>query len=283
MTNLSFNNMMKKKIFTLFIIPMLVLCGCDKDSSQSSTTTDAQIKIDEELAKLSSKMDEIPYYGNTIQYKQSQVDNYGALDMVATQIGKAVLYTDDFYHDDFTQQINEEEPYTGVTEKGITKYQNKDVFYRTNFYEKESDSNSTVLYSYSDELKNQFFEIDFKSHFVNNFINLSYNLYSNNSSNSFKLETNLLDIDFSVDGKTNIKYNFKMYQSGTVAIELNSNDTITISNGHITNTISNYYVSMMDATNYQSVYYEASYSFDETITTYKGEKLNPLDYYKESN
>lgn len=275
---------MKNKYLNLLIIPLFLLCGCDDNSSGSSTTTsEEQIKIDVELAKLTSKMDEIPYYGNTIQYKQTQNDNYGALDIVATQIGKAVLYNDDFYHDDFTQQIDDEEPYSGITEKGITKYQNVDVFYRTKFFDSDSDNNSTALYSYSEELKNQFFEIDFKSHFVNNFINLSYNLYTNNPSNSFILESNLLDLDFSKDGKANIKYNFKMYQGSSIAIEINSNDTITISNKHITNTISNYYISMMDATNYQSAHLEATYSFDETITTYKGEKLNPLDYYKESN
>lgn len=274
---------MENKHLILLITPLILLSGCQdtssSDSSSSSTTT--EVTITEQLSQLTTKMDELKDFGNKISYSQTQVDNYGAISITATQVGEGTLYNDNFYHEEFSQKIDEEEPINGIVEKGITSYQNNQVFYRTVYYGEDSDANKTSLYGYNERIINQFMEVDFKYHLINNFINYSYNLFENNSSNKFKLETNILDLDFSTDGSKNIQFNFKMYDKTTIAIELNTNDTITIENSFVKKCVSNYYVSLMNATNYQSVHYEASYSKDDSIDTYKGTKLDPLKYIQQ--
>lgn len=274
---------MKNKHLILLITPLILLSGCQDTSSSdsSSSSTTVEPTIIEQLSQLSAKMDELKDFGNKISYSQTQVDNYGAISITATQVGEGTLYNDNFYHEDFRQKIDEEEPINGIIEKGITSYQNNQVFYRTVYYGEDSDANKTSLYGYNEGIINQFMEVDFKYHLINNFINYSYNLFENNSSNKFKLETNILDLDFSTDGSKNIQFNFKMYDKTTIAIELNTNDTITIENSFVKKCVSNYYVSLMNATNYQSVHYEASYSKDDSIETYKGTKLDPLKYIQE--
>lgn len=274
---------MKNKHLILLITPLILLSGCQDTSSSdsSSSSTTVEPTIIEQLSQLSAKMDELKDFGNKISYSQTQVDNYGAISITATQVGEGTLYNDNFYHEDFRQKIDEEEPINGIIEKGITSYQNNQVFYRTVYYGEDSDANKTSLYGYNEGIINQFMEVDFKYHLINNFINYSYNLFENNSSNKFKLETNILDLDFSTDGSKNIQFNFKMYDKTTIAIELNTNDTVTIENSFVKKCVSNYYVSLMNATNYQSVHYEASYSKDDSIETYKGTKLDPLKYIQE--
>lgn len=273
---------MKKYLYLLFVLPVL-LSSCNEDSTTDTNTTtpDEEKPITEQLMALYDKMNEIESYGNKITYEQTQLDNYGAIEITASQRGVGVLYEDNFYHEDFTQKIDGNDQFNGVIEKGITTYQDTKALYKVVYYGKDSSDNKTSLYSYSDDLVLQFMEIDFKHHFINNFINYSYTLATNNSENKFMVESNILDLDFKNDGDINIKFNFKMYQKTDKAIELNSNDTVTIKDGHITKTISSYYISLMNNTNYSSVALNASYSYDESIKSYKGEKINPLDYYQE--
>lgn len=273
-----FNYNMKNRHLILLITPLILLSGCQDTSNSDSSIVEPTMT--EQLSLLSTKMDELKDYGNKISYSQTQVDNYGAISITATQVGEGTLYSDNFYHEDFRQKLDEEEPIDGIIEKGIISFQDNQVFYRTLYFGEDSDANKTTLFGYNEEIISQYMEIDFKYHIINNFLNYSYNLFENNSTNKFKLETNILDLDFSTDGVKNIQFNFKMYDKTTIALELNTNDTITIEDKFVKKCISNYYVSLMNATNYQSVHYEATYSKDDSVGSYKGTKIDPLKYYQ---
>lgn len=263
---------MKKKryLFPLFILPLLLVSSCNNNEEK-----DEILSVFNSIEKSFSKIKDDVTYKN---YSQKQIDNYGALDIESQQVGEAKLYDGDFLKDNFTQTISDTN-IEGTSEKGICEYQNKEVFYSINYYPSSVDNSSVKYYEYDKNLKEKFFEISFKAHYLN-LMDIAKGYYESNQGKGyvFSLSSSIKEIDLKKDGEKTFNFDFKIisHSSGEL-LEIKSEDKIFVDKGLITASLSNYYYSLQGGLNYKAVALSATYS-KLNNGLYNGDKLNPNNF-----
>lgn len=277
----------KYLILSLFL---LISCGTnntDSSNDESTFSSESQNSFIEEkdvenaLNLCKKSFSTLIEKVNVKQYLQTQVDNYFAVEVTASQRGEVKLYQDNFSKDNFTQTFEDDSSnqISGTNEKGICKYQNKDVFYSVIDYTNDKENSSVKLYEYDESLLDSFFSLSFKQQYFS-FLDITstyFNTYKDKGY-LFTLNTNIFSLDFSKDGEKKIEFLFKIEsKSSGVVLEIKRDDTINISNLTTTTSESSYYLSLEGGINYSSVILSATYDYIE-LGNYIGQRLNPLDY-----
>lgn len=269
-----------KKYLPLVLLPLL-LTGCN-ETSASEEKVDV---IKQKFEAIITSIDKLSNDSNTISYSMTQLNNYSAISISSTRNGNGVMYKDGFYHETFTESIEDNDEYNGIIEKGTVTYKDADYLYSTTFYKEGDTDNSTTLYLKGTTKNEEFMQVDFKSYYLNNFAGYAQSNYLSNVDNgyyTYKLESNIDQLDLSVDGKHELNFDYKIINGSTIVNELKSTDFVTIKNGKVTHSASVYSMEISNGVNFTKVNRQADYLYDESIDTYTGDKLNPLDYYKEN-
>lgn len=276
-----------KKILLISLIP-LVLCSCNDTTSDSSSTSSSsggeqKLTIDEKFTNYLAKFDNLDFDdANKVTYQSTSVQSVG-IEIEWTQNGTATLYKNNFYHEEAVQKVEEQE-IDVIYEKGETTYNNNDVFYNITYYGKGDSDNETVFYAKGTATFSSFACVSFKAYYLNSFLGYAYSNYLTNKDSgkyAFTLECDNNDVDFKTDGTKTLNFKYQIVSGTTIVNELKSDDTIEIQNGKVISSKSSYWLTTMNAANYITCARDASYSYDESIKTYEGDKLNPLDYISE--
>ncbi len=280
-----------KKTFYIALLP-LILCACNSNSTDSTTsvsedtsTTSTSVDpveqtIEEKFQNYYAKFDKLGFDANKVNYSSTTV-NYNGIEVGWTQEGNGIEYQDNFYREEFSQKLDTSTT-TGVYEKGETVVNNIDAFYQITYYGDGDTDNKVAYYQKGSASFPEFSCTSFKGYYLNSFLDYAYSNYKSIKNDTkyskITLECDDNDVDFTVDGTKKLNFKYDVYSGTTCVNELKSDDTVVVKNGKVVSSSSQYWITFYDAVNYTTCARTATYSYDESIKSYSGTKLNPSDF-----
>ncbi len=273
---------MKKIVYICSLALFLSSCSNGSNSTSNSITSTSispvEKTIQEKFEAYLAKFDDLSYDANKITYKQTQVNNYSAIDMITTREGVGKQYSGDFYREEFQEKINDTDQYSGVIEKGV----NGDKYYAIYYYGEGESNNNIEEYNKGTTKFEEFSICTYKGYYLNSVLLYSYDNYLANKDNDrytkFTLTCDSNDVDFKTDGEKKLDLVYRIFSGSTIVNTLESTDTIVIDNGKVISSHSECQLSSMNSINYTKFVKIATYEYDSSIGEYTGTKLNPSDF-----
>ena len=274
---------MKFNKYILLGVSILTLSSCTTNNvssqtssttseSSSATTSSQEDKILATIESVRNVIEPLKGTSNYMAYQTTQENNYYGISVFTSQSGEVTIYDDDFYQDLFTQGSEDSISYDGIEERG---YDENHDLYSVTLFETDPVEKQVIKYTDGDieSFANYFLSCDFATLYIYDVLEASYNTYMQKQGYACELQTNILDVDFTSDGEKEFEYRLTFAEGNSIAYEFYRSDVLTIENGEITSSISDYYVSVQDATNYTALHTERSY---QTIDAgnYQGEKID---------
>lgn len=244
----------------------------EDDDDDDTTITDDYVSIILSAAKIANKLKKLDNGCYKTEYTKTFTEESGSFWHTSTskrtQSGSITSYNQ-FKREQY-QETKKNKKYTVTFETGITKRNKEDNFYQIHDYPIGYGEDSYVIYAeYSESLENTVFGTGFSYLYVKT---LYETLVDNLSSiTDYEVTTNFKDVDLTKDGE-----HILSYRIGDSSSYYEREDTITIENGKIINSISE--VESNSLSSYLSLHCESSYSYSESLSNYSGTKLNPKNY-----